>query len=345
VSGHARKRRGSEDARSQPPAREPALPRHRVLALQQSAGNQAVQRLIYTQASQTLRVPKSYADKKLPWDGDYMGSRAVKEDSDKTFLQIVNQKKEHLAHVAGGINVSKVAAVAAVEDAAMVEMAGQMATKKAAAGTAAALKAVVPDPDRVMIYPGPPTQYAEAGDIESHMILKAKDFFPEKPDLPDAGAKVRDQIPGAIKGQLLWNLTCVLIALIKAEGHANVKTLTSKTTSTLDEGVQALHDYYRDEGVEYDDTSSRFQVMNKWGYKPIFSGKCRWEELPLHLELKAGRYIFDITGHTVMVDVLQDIPKADAPLATTKGYFTCHSDKDNYKINEFTKDVEYIWKN
>src|SRR4051794_32572958 len=61
---HDRRRiRRERDGREPPP-----LPEHALLALQRSAGNQAVARLIYTGTTGTVTGPASYASQRLPWD-------------------------------------------------------------------------------------------------------------------------------------------------------------------------------------------------------------------------------------------------------------------------------------
>jgi len=124
-----------------------------------------------------------------------------------------------------------------------------------------------------------------------------------------------------------------------------VKRLTNTNSKVLKDSVQALHKYYVENDVRYDDTSTRLKVMDEWGYEIIFAGEVPWTDLPLHVALKRNKdYIFDIEGHTVKVSVTRDIPEPPASLAKPAGYFLPESDPDNYKSGaEFTKRVRYIW--
>ena len=69
------------------------------------------------------------------------------------------------------------------------------------------------------------------------------------------------------------------------------------------------------------------------------------QQLPTLVTLTQGQYIFDIVGHTVMVDVKQNIapPGPAIPTGNLKQFFEPQSDKANYAKNELQQDVQYIW--
>ena len=123
-----------------------------------------------------------------------------------------------------------------------------------------------------------------------------------------------------------------------------MQRLTGQQVSALQPAIQALHDHYIEQGVQYDDSAARMQVMNDWGYKPMFSGQSAWGDLPKHVELKrGGKYIFDIPGHTVQVDVVRDMPKDGKTLANPTQFLSPQSEKDNYDKDEMKLVVNYIW--
>jgi hypothetical protein len=59
--------------------------------------------------------------------------------------------------------------------------------------------------------------------------------------------------------------------------------------------------------VQYDDGSMRSRVMNEWGHRRVFAGLAHWDQLPGQGDLPRRPYIFEIKGHMVKVEVLQDI--------------------------------------
>ncbi len=105
-----------------------------------------------------------------------------------------------------------------------------------------------------------------------------------------------------------------------------------------------MNDYYMDRSVQFDDSSTRMQVMKEWGYKTLFTGTSAWADLPKHVALKRGNYIVDIPGHTVQVTVKKDMPKNDTVLTKLSQYFETHSELDNYdQKDELQQPVNLIW--
>jgi hypothetical protein len=175
-------------------------------------------------------------------------------------------------------------------------------------------------------------------------VLTPNRFLPEAPDLPELNADLFTEIPGG-GGKKYWEYACVLIALFKAEGFGRVQDITgTKVPNDIVKAVHALHKYYIGEKIQYDDGSQRNKVMNRWGYRLAFSGLAHWEELPAHVELKKGTYIFDIVGHTVKVNVLQDISET-TKITKRADFFEPDSHPSNFtRGNEFKDQVTAIWK-
>lgn len=219
-----------------------------------------------------------------------------------------------------------------------------MAERKAEQGTATELGKAAVDHRRLLNH-YQLDRYDRAEDAEITWVVSTPgDFIPSAPDLPGARESVRSKIPGKKLGETYWEYMCVLIALVKSDGYGTVQRLTGQQVGTLQPAIQALHDHYIDLGVQYDDSAARTHVMNDWGYKAIFSGQSTWADLPKHVELKrGGKYIFDIPGHTVQVDVLRDVPKDGKPLANPKQFLSPQSEKDNFDKDETLVAVNYIW--
>ena len=195
------------------------------------------------------------------------------------------------------------------------------------------------------VTPGEPFGDVGAVNAASRPVPSPNDFLPEAPDLPEMGADLFTEVPGG-SGTKYWEYACVLIALFKADGVAKVREVTGNKNvpDNLVKAVHALHDHYIRDGVQYDDGSVRSRVMSDWGYHRVFAGLAHWDQLPEHVGLTRGPYIFDIKGHTVKVNVLQDISAATR-IDRRDQYFAPDSDSNNYtRGQEFTKQVTAIWK-
>ena len=163
-------------------------------------------------------------------------------------------------------------------------------------------------------------------------------------DLPGPDANLKTTIIPGEKSSY-WGYACVLIALVKLDtGLAKTTALVRQRPPSEDDAVQMLHKYYVTKGVQYDDTSTRFQIMDEWGYTPIFTGKSTWEDITLHAEFTTqGKYIFDIEGHTVKVTAGKTFPSG-RKLKNPRTSFATHSHPDNYTPDaEFDKDIKYVW--
>jgi hypothetical protein len=86
--------------------------------------------------------------------------------------------------------------------------------------------------------------------------------------------------------------------------------------------------------------------MGEWDYDLIFSGPpSGWMELADHLSLAAGQYIFDLKGHTVIVNVKKPITKGTKLKGAVGDIFAPNSEAKNFnRGKEFALPINYIWK-
>jgi hypothetical protein len=317
-----------------------------ILAFQRAAGNRAVvQRLLYSTKNQNLVVPKSYGDRQLPWDGEnYLEERAVRQN-DPTLAELATKDLAVKKHLMNGLDIKNYEGldkVTPVADSSLADNGAKLAAPDAEPGLAGQLRSVVVDPHRLIRH-SPGTKYQNIDEPTISLVMLPQDFIPSPPDLGGKGVSVRAKIPKDPLGTTYWEYMCVIIALVKADGYATVKRLTGKQTNALQPAVQALNDYYLTKDVQFDDSSTRRQVMKEWDYNLIFSGNSEWQDLPAHVELKKENYIFDIPGHTVMVELKQAMPRSATPLTKLSDYFVPKSEKDNFDKDEFASPVTYIW--
>jgi hypothetical protein len=339
-------RAGSESS-AEEPARQPA-PIESLLALQRSAGNQAViARLLHNQADNKLSVPKSYADQRIGWDeAKKYVVRTQAASTDPKLGDLVKTSKAVKQHAVDGVGVEFGEMVG--EDDVGAKAAGFVG-EYAEDGTAEEVAAIAEDPYRVLkVFKG--RKLFSAADLQIAWAQSPGDFLPGAPDLPAKGKSVRSAIPKDPDSKTYWQYMCVLIALVKAEGLASVNRITKAkgaAPSTLDDAIQKLHNHYLGltPPIQYDDSAARAKVMNEWGYKRIYAGLTPWEELPKKIALPAGNYIFDITGHTVLVEVKENVERSEEPLADPTAVFLPKSEPDNYEPGkEFAKPVTGIYK-
>jgi hypothetical protein len=327
-----------------------------LLALQRSAGNALVQRLVWNSTSGKLVVPTEYGDKQLRWDGQ----RMTKDAQPRSFAELGNkdaefkaQIKKHLGlgYLPNGVNTFS---EANIQKAAPSWVDKEM-SKSEVEGDQAVHAKMVHDVTRaatshnnVLTYDGVPYKDLEEIAAAQTLVLRPEDFLPEPPDLPASGVNlVTTDIPGTDKKKYI-EYACVLIALYKDDGLAKAKEITNKKTLQNDvyKVVQALHDHYvsQDPPVQYDDGSVRATMMKNWGYTMLWAGNADWAALAGDVNLPRGSYIFDITGHTVKVDVLQDIGPGTT-ITDPKLFFTPDSDSKNYtRGNEWKQRVTAIFK-
>lgn len=327
-----RRGEGEVDAEPRPQSPAPAPDVASILALQRTVGNRALARLMYNPNNERLTVPDTYGNTRVGNE-----TLAAKANNDAVFR---DQLRVGM-HVRGLSQVT-------------VETAANLRTHTAklaadgdpAGATAVALGDAAVDHNRLLKH-SHGTTYASPDAVKTELVMaKPDDFVPGKDDLPGADVNLFTQIKGGEPGKLYWEYACVLVALAKLDPNwAKAKALTKTNPGTIEQMVQHLHKYYKTKGVMYDDTSTRFRVMDEWGYKPIYFGKTTWKDLPKHVELKkGGKYIFDIVGHTVAVTADQDVKKDGSQLKKPENSLTADSHPDNFKPGtEYDVDVVSIW--
>jgi hypothetical protein len=348
MSSHDRLRRrvartGDE---SVPEAGRPAPDVAAILALQRSAGNRAVlQRLVYAPGGKALLAPASYAGQQVPWnDQTKRLEKREPRGTDLTLAALANGDADFRGHLGKGLAVDGLERVQSQADAALKARAAAYASDGAPAELKTKLEDVAVDPHRRLDHYGG-VRYSDEKELDISWVMSTpSDFVPEASDLGGVGTSVRAPIPRGDPGQTYWEYACVLIALIKADGFGMVQTLANVQTNDLDAGVQALHDYYAGEHIDYDDSSTRGEVMKRWGFTPIYAGQSAWADLPANVRLNpGGKYIFDIPGHTFQVHVTREWPKDGKPLANPRTFLETLSEEDNYDKDETKLPVTYIW--
>ncbi|MDA0167139.1 hypothetical protein OM076_43160 [Solirubrobacter ginsenosidimutans] len=379
MSSHERLRRRAAPPESEQ-AQHPGSSRRppnvaALLALQRSAGNRAViSRLLADDAINEVKIPQSYADRRLHWDGTYQNEDAPEQ---RVFDIITGGGGRE--HFKTGLNYPLLSQVTTVADAELGVRGAKVWDNKGDKGLGGTFKAAAIDTHKLLHHYAD-NQIKTAAEATIDLVMDPEDYLPEAPDLPDAHVAVNSPRKGeetkaaqerarqereASRGnkggkrnkpkesanpvKTYWEFMCVLIALLKIEGFAcaKVAALAAQPPTSLLAGVQVMHDHYMGLNVplQYDDSSARRAVMNDWGYQMVFAGRSRWTELPGRVVLTPGAYIFDIKGHTVYVDVLKDIgPKTK--IGDVKQFFKCNSDPKNFSLDEFHVDqrVSYIWK-
>jgi hypothetical protein len=348
---HARRRRDAnelvepEPQRTAPPAPSAAS----ILALQATAGNRAVQRLMYSQSNSRLTMPATFASQKARWN-DALGYVDETSEEKSLFDLRANFKVKEALQTSLGVDYLQ--ELRSVADATLAEEAKGLAADANDEKLVKALSESAVNHTRLIFEDDQP--FDQKSLLKAFTFIPAfKDLLPEKPDLPAAGQSLREGIPGTEdrEGNLTqyWTLVCVLIALCKNE------TDTAKATKIMGRApaadglgavVQALHNHYvgKPEPVQYDDTSSRMTLMKDWGYRLIFSGDVPWSVIHRHVKLlKNKKYIVDTEDHAVKVTVENDLPASKEPLTAVGDYLMCHSERDNYSFDEAGKNVRYVW--
>jgi hypothetical protein len=350
MTSHDRLRRRGERSDSEPvtdtPRRSPDVAS--ILALQRSAGNQAVlQRLIHDQADNALGVPKAYADERIGWNDNkhYVDHEPTPKDPKLSELVERPVVKGHA--VSGvGIDFGKMVGHAdiktKVEDR-VPDWPEDAADIKREAGT------IAEDPYRVLkLFKG--TQLNTKEDLKHTWAQSPSDYLPGEPDLPGAKKSLKGtKIPNDKDGATYWTYACVLIALVKADAnYTNTMRIAGlkKAPASLDAAVQALHDHYMGPQVktQYDDSSARLGVMRDWGWSRVYSGNTKWEELATRTSLAPGTYIFDIKGHTVLVRVKKEVKRGEPIVGELSATFEPESDGQNFKVGtEFNFPITAIY--
>jgi hypothetical protein len=315
-----------------------------ILALQRSVGNRALQRLFYGRSTGNLVAPRRYANQFIPWTGDAIGER--RGLSDPTLASLVANDAAFKRHFANGMNLPDLQKVTAKSEpdiragVASLNDGADQATLQAAQDAAV-------DLDRVIVFENQYDTFSKREDLDIRWVISTPDdFVPGANDLPGPNVDLGSHAGGA-KTNTYFKLACVLIALAKHDtNYAKLREITGAAPNDIKDAVQALHRHYATEGVQYDDTATRFQMMNAWGYKAIFTSGCTWADLPKHVAMTTNKkYIFDIEGHTVCVRAKRDIAlDPNGTLANPRNYLEPDSHEDNYKRGtEFDKAIKYIW--
>jgi hypothetical protein len=320
-----------------------------------------VQRLIYEQSDKTLLASEGYGNQRVPWDAEK--GVALPRDpagTDPTLLSLYTAQADtfnaYLAATVGEV----VERARFVAPASYQTVLGSMVgfrpqdkdvpyteEEKATAKSVGAELARTLARDNMFIPRYRGVTFWKPSDVTESMLpaMRLTDVIAQEPDLPGKGTSVRspkgrDRLAGTY-----WEYVCVLIALVKHEGYPAVKSKTkaAATINSLDTAVQALHDYYIGKGIQYDDSATRRKVMDEWGYKLIFSGPIAFSDLRRNIALPLGKkYIFDITGHTVKVDLKAPVPKDDQP-TDPNAFLTFRSEPDNYNLSEVAQELLYIF--
>jgi hypothetical protein len=342
-----------------PPAPDPHV--SSVLALQRSAGNRALQRLIYGQKTKQLTVPESYGNQRVRWNGEII----VKAGSPEVPIKDLYSNDTFKEHLRSGLNLGddplekitsrteqeiKDGVKTLVEPAKAAEGADAPTDEAKAAvdKVVTALQEAAADRNRLLYRGKTAGLYKSLAEAEIRWVIgNPQDYIPGEPDLGKKGRPLTDWVGEGPETNTFYKLACVLIALLKYDvGHTKTRTLIGEPPKNFKDIMQKLHDYYAGQGVQYDDTSTRFAMMNDWGYSLVFAGDSKWEDLAKHAAFKSGeKYIFDIVGHTVKVRAKKDIAKDEKrEIKIPKNFFEPDSDEDNYVPGaEFKKNVKYIW--
>jgi hypothetical protein len=343
-----------------------------LLALQRSAGNRAVMsRLLADDATNEVKIPQTYANRRIRWDGTYQDKLA----EERTVFDIITGGGGR-EHFKAGMNYPLMSKVTPVDDTALGVQGAKVWDNTGDKGLGGKFRAAAIDSHK-LLHQYADNQIKTAAEATIDLVMDPEDYLPEAPDLPRGGQAVNSPRPGEEKKaaqeqarlqqdagrkggkrnnkpkesadpvKTYWEFMCVLIALLKIEGFdcAKVSALAEVPPTSLLAGVQVMHDHYMAMNVplQYDDSSARRAVMTDWGYQMVFAGRSEWTALPGRVTLTPGVYIFDIKGHTVYVDVLKEIgPKTK--IRDVKQFFKCNSDPKNFSLNEFDEQVHYIWK-
>ncbi|HEX6022796.1 MAG TPA: hypothetical protein VFZ00_12425 [Solirubrobacter sp.] len=392
-------RRREEQVRPEPPRTAPAPPLalaphvSTALALQRSAGNRALQRLLYNRDSRVITAPSELGDKEFPWNsetktwdkpaaeptpakrtgrGGPKGATATRparptrakrgaeakaeptedakpEPPKRTYANLINSDDTFREHIRKGMALDALNGMESLSIADLqVAVDRDVVAEDAEKGTSAeAMK--VAQHQRQLLHYDPAEKFTKKEQVKpAWMVTDPHALVPGAPDLGLATDNLlTTDVPGK-KGTKQWAYACVLIALAKLdEGYKKVKSLTHANVTTLEAAVQALHKYYVENDVQYDDSSTRFEIMKDWGYAPIWVGKAKFYDFTKSPDFpglkKDQTYIFDITGHTCHIKPTKEIKQGMA-ITRPKDFFETWSDPRNYAEEmTFGQEVLNIW--
>ncbi len=337
---HARRSRRERDGRDA----SQAASEHGLLSLQRAAGNRAVQRLVYNSQTGNVTAPFEYANQKLPWDrtADNTWDGPKDDVAERTLADLSRysfKARQSMQTALDVVWVNRIDPMAAAEIRKKFE---NVEDKEIAARLADAAASH----DR-LVKLGPGSLTAANFDQRVPRVLMPQDFFPEASDLPAAEEDLADE--AGTKDPVHWPSACALIAIYQDLGIEAVRTVTEQpgTADSLTAAVNAMHRYFKGQDIDWDDTSTRFSVMNPFKYRLVHSGRVSWFDLGQKVEMKQDeRYIVDIDGHTVMITLRQDLGKASPRPTALRDVFTLHSDPDNWSPagSEFDEEILYVWK-
>ena len=346
-----RRREAHEGPESRQQAPAPAPDVASILALQRSAGNRALQRMLYVADAGKLSVPPAYGSQIVQWDDQNKRLRkpARTDPTDKTLVKLAESNATFRDQLRKGMNVDKLETVEVADERAVNKATWEQAASPAKDALAEARR-VAPDQNRLLFFRAAWDKFTELTDLDVRWVLSAPDdFVPSKGDLIGADKPLSTWTGEGPRSNTGWKMACVLIALVKHEGNgfaAKVHEITNETPTSDKDAVQKLHKYYAGRGnVQYDDTATRFEMMNRWGYDPIFTAGCAWADLPKHVALfRNKKYIFDIQGHTVVVRPNKDIPKDGSTIKDPTKVLEPDSLGENYaRGTEFNEAIKFIW--
>ena len=329
MSREPRRPRSAADEPDVPRDRAPEPPiDHRLLALQRSAGNQAVARLVA--ADNALYAPRAWLDQKA-------GSKTLRELMNAADSKLAAQLAESLPRP--GLKRIRETDSKSFEHDVLWSAPADDPTKRSeyVAWAQNQLSAV--------------DSFVELTDIESMTratptpIMRPGDLVPEPDDLKGKDVK-------ALK--TLW---CVLIAIVFSEGMPAVRAELEKAgmpkgklpkTDSEDLYYKAMHDfYYGEKKILYDDTAAKPGLLASYGYSLYFAGPTKFAQLWKAKLNKDDRLIVDIPTHTMHVKVKEDFNKAEDAKKPLSTVFTLHNVKANWDLQDqatFGKDVLYVFK-
>jgi hypothetical protein len=300
----------ARDAERASPSRPPEAALG-ILALQRSAGNRAVARLL--EREQTLHAPASWLDNETA------------SGADRATLRHLYTTRP-------------------------ADLTGGLAASLPLPGLGAIMETEPGDVRNQLLFDMKKPVGKGEGRVEQQFVAHAKRVLASHTDLmslgpgidPNAPPQARkimrplDLMPGendleGISDQELKVKWCALIALFKSEGKEAIRAFLKdkvdkegwkpgRLPGAADPDIdywRAMHAYfYTFKRVEYDDTSSKMTIMRPFGYRLKFVGPTSFDQL-WRAQLQAGRYIVDIArpGHTMMTRVQDDFT---APLPANK---------------------------
>jgi hypothetical protein len=345
-----------DDASEDQPSARGFHPRE-VLHLQQSIGNQAVQRLIVDSGFK-LYAPKTWIDTKI--DDREETIRDIVEDGSNYALQtelienissVVGEEAPVIQEVDPSTNMLSTLlndGLAVYSDRSAARSDDREHHRTASKKLFNDLPPALTDHHTVTVLP----KDGERQNLAQHPVSG----MPKKRILDP---KTLVKAPDDIEGEFDITKVCGLIAIYKSE-EGNLQGLRQKIglvgvppkyNDKQEQGYyKALHDYYyTTKGVQYDEPSTHPAIYTQdWGYSLIFTGDVGFKALPAQLPkaLQVGKkYIFDLTHHTVFVTMKKQLNPGyqfgnEEPVSD---FFNFQSDGNNFNTGEAKQNVMNIY--